>query len=123
MSHGFFKMTLGTLEDFYMYGAAVCFYIFIDGATSIQTIVMGCLACFGFFPGYPALSMGGRLMPIKTLVINITIGTTFLLLMRALLDEHKTNEMCVLFLCSYVACKAFRFAAVRVLVSCIGRQQ
>ena len=116
-------MKLVTLENLYMYGAAVCFYIFNDGATSTKTIVMGFLACFIFLPGYPALSMGARLIPVRALAINFALGVAFLILMRALLDERKTNERCVLFLCSYVACKSFRFATVRVLISCIGRQQ
>ena len=114
-------MKLVTLENFYMYGAAAWFYIFIDGATSTKTILMGCLACIIFLPGYPALSVGARLIPVKALAINFALGVAFLILMRALLDERKTNEMCVLFLCSYVACKAFRFAAVRVAMSYIRR--
>lgn len=114
-------MKLTTLENLYMYGGAGAFYIFLDGVNSTSTIALGCLACFSFLPGYPALSEGSTLVSKKYLALNFAIGVVFLILMNALLDDKKTNEMCILFLCAYVACKAFRLATVRLMTAYIRR--
>lgn len=101
-------MKLNTIENIYMSVCAVLLYA-LNGVIKEVTITAGYLACLVFFPAYKILLIGAPLTPIKLLTAELIVSVFCISAMQYILSEEKPNEMCILFVLSYLGCKPFRF--------------
>lgn len=105
------KVSLLFVENCYLAVCTFAFYV-LSEATRPMAIFGGISACLLFFPSYRVLMVGAPVVPVRAFIKAYIFGVFCLALLQAILKDGRANEMCILFVASYITTKPLRFLLV-----------
>jgi hypothetical protein len=109
-------ISVGAVEYFFLGVLAASLWVFAV-ISKPAAIGLGYLACLLFLPAYSRLTWASSYLSIRHFIYESLFGGFCIFIIQLTLAEEKQNEMSVLFLASYIACKPLRLS----LALAIGR--